>query len=228
MGRVDVLLRFLQRIGQDRPEQLTRYLPAPGDVKGSSIAEQLAAGIVQKHPEWLSDYAEAQQEAGERDNRDFIPAEQGIDERGYWVLPAGNTATVSARESLQLWLHRGLWAMRKSTAGRRHLKPGDQICFYAAKVGVVAAAEVAGLADQLVTASESPEPNNTEPLYKVPLARVRWLSQPVVLDEPLRAQLDAFKGRSTVGVWAWFIQTPSRVNEHDFRLLVSSTEGDVR
>ncbi len=139
----------------------------------------------------------------------------------YWVVPAGNRKDKTAEEILRTWLSRNMWGMYKSTPGRKHLKAGDRVCFYAAKVGVVAVAEMGGDADELLPEEQVPEGDITEPIYKVPLANVRWLPEPVRLDESLRSQLDAFRERSLSAPWAWFIQTPSHVSEHDFQLLTS-------
>lgn len=143
----------------------------------------------------------------------------------YWVLPAGKRDGKSSEFILRAWLCHNMWGMHKSTAGRKHLRAGDHVCFYAAKVGVVATAEVAGTADKVLSLSELPEEDakHTEPIYKVPLTNVRWLPEPIPFDESLRSQLDVFRERSPSAPWSWFIQSTSKVSEHDFRLLTRSS-----
>jgi hypothetical protein len=46
-----------------------------------------------------------------------------------------------------------------------------------------------------------------------------YLDQPVVIDAPLRGQLDAFRNRDANSAWAWFVQATSRLSKHDFDLL---------
>lgn len=140
--------------------------------------------------------------------------------RTYWVLPAGNRKDATALEWLEAMLNRGMWGMNESTAGRKHLKQGDRVCFYAAKVGVVATATIAGPANQLLSPDAMPIPPDTsQPLYRVPLSDVRWLPQPIPIDETLRSHLDAFQNHPPSAIWSWFIQSTSKVTEHDFRLL---------
>lgn len=143
-------------------------------------------------------------------------------DRGYWVLPAGERLDITAMDTLKAMLAKNIWGMYKSTPGRKRLKGGDCVAFYAAKVGVVATAEVAAPADQLLPKQELPKGLDVpEPVYRVPLRKVHWLRHPVPIDESVRAQLDAFQGKPTTGVWSWFIQTTRQVSEHDFRLLTA-------
>ncbi len=124
----------------------------------------------------------------------------------YWILPAGDRPNINAMETLHAMLGKDMWGMHRSTAGRKHLKEGDQIAFYASKAGVVAAAEMAGPADQLIPAHDLPKGlDDSQPIYKVPLRNVRWLKNPLPIDESLRQQLDAYEGRPTNGVWLWFV-----------------------
>jgi hypothetical protein len=112
--------------------------------------------------------------------------------------------------------------MYESTPGRKHLKAGDRVCFYAARVGVVAKAEIVGAADAVIPEEELPEPTEAgQPIYRVPLRSVEWLAAPVRVDEAVRGQLDAFQGRPPSAPWAWFIQSTSRLSERDFDVLTS-------
>lgn len=69
----------------------------------------------------------------------FQPSGSGTN---YWILPAGDRPNITAIGTLQVMLGKGMWGMYKSTPGRKHLKEGDQIAFYASKVGIVATAEI--------------------------------------------------------------------------------------
>jgi hypothetical protein len=111
-----------------------------------------------------------------------------------------------------------IYAFGERTAGRKHIKPGDWICFNASGKGVVAHAQV-----------------KTRPEHKVD-PRVRhadkypwvfeldnvslYLDEPVVIEPALRSRLDAFAGRDAHGMWSWFVQPTRKVTEHDFDILI--------
>lgn len=50
-----------------------------------------------------------------------------------------------------------------------------------------------------------------------------FFDAPVVIDAPLRAQLEVFQGREPSQSWGWFVQTTRSVTEHDFLLLTRGT-----
>lgn len=145
----------------------------------------------------------------------------------YWILPAADRKDLgmSAKDVLRAWLEKGMWGMHESTPGRKHLKAGDRLCFYAKKVGIVAAAEVTGPADRPLPSEECPTTSiSGQSFYRVPLDNVRWLSAPVQLDESTRTQLDAFQGRPPSAPWGWFIQSTSQISQRDFELLTRGSE----
>lgn len=216
VGHAVDLLGILHQTKRDRPKLLAPYLDRiSADVQDGLVADQLIRLLRKDYPEIRA--VISSQSA-------VTPLVNQTARQPYWVLPAGNTDTSTASESLKLWLDRNIWGMRQSTPGRKHLRIGDYVCFYAAKVGVVAVAEIAGESNQFIAAADAPEPINDESVYRVPLKNVRWLPRPIPLDKDLRIQLDAFKGRNPNGIWAWFIQSTRNVTEHDFRLL---TTGDM-
>ena len=110
--------------------------------------------------------------------------------------------------------------MGRSTPNRKWMRENDLVCFYATSVGVVASARLTSLPDELVTAEEWPEPTPMEgEVFKVPLEDVRWLEQPLAIDDGVRRKLDAFTDKKPSPVWAWFVQTTRKLSEHDFLLL---------
>lgn len=138
----------------------------------------------------------------------------------YWLFPAKGRADADAVTVLHEWLDRSMWGLYESTAGRKRVKAGDWVCFYAGNVGVVAYARVARTADAAVPSQEWPEPSPPlQPVYKLPLTDVRWLPEPVKLDERCRVALDAFKGKARDRAWGWFVHTTSKLTLHDFELL---------
>lgn len=141
---------------------------------------------------------------------------------GYWIVPAGKGNGYSAREHLEHWLRCGFWGFGPSTAGRKSMKVGDRLCFYAAGDGVVAFAELAGAVSSLVAQDEWPGPNPYESgVYKLPLGTVTWLAHPVELTPELRATMDAFRGKAPGAIWSWLVQTTHRLSEADFSRLTT-------
>lgn len=135
----------------------------------------------------------------------------------FLLAPVGDDEHQYATECIDRLLGIGEWAFSDRTPGRKRIKPGDYICFYAQGVGVVAKAKVASLPEE-----------RTHPLVKHP-ERYKWmfrlseiekfLDSPVVIDSKLRSQLEYFKDRNPEAPWAWFVQTTRPISEHDFELL---------
>lgn len=62
--------------------------------------------------------------------------------------------------------------------------------------------------------------NSEEYPWAISMDKVRlYIEKPVVIDEKMRAQLDAFKGRDPEQTWAWFVQANRKISPHDFELL---------
>ena len=167
--------------------------------------------------------APAQDEAPRRPQPVSPPARASKGAASHYVFPVADEEGFGAREHLEAWLLAGFWGVRQSTAHRTRIKAGDECCFYAKKVGMVARARVTGQAEEPVTPAERPGPDApSENVFKIPLSNVQWLSAPVVIDSALRPQLDAFRDKDLSGPWGWFIQSTGRVTEHDFQLLVGA------
>lgn len=142
----------------------------------------------------------------------------------YYVFPVAGTGGHTAREVLKCWLDAGCWGVGKASAHRARLAAGDRCCFYTKGEGVVAEATLAGPAKDPVSPTEWPEPRAFHPgIYKVSLVNIRWLTTPVGLSAEVRASLDAFHGKDPRRPWGWFVQSTSRITEHDFRILAGET-----
>lgn len=139
-------------------------------------------------------------------------------EVAHWLTPVRSDATGSAEEVIDTLVGRErIYAFGDRTPGRRHIKPGDRICFYASGTGVVAHATVASVPKQQ-SHPRVRDPAKYPWVFAVDSARL-YLERPVVLDADLRAKLDAFRSRDSFKSWAWFVQATRRITEHDFRLL---------
>ena len=138
----------------------------------------------------------------------------------YWMVPASSRPGLSAEQCLKAWLGKGMWGFGESTPGRKSMREGDWIAFYAVIRGVVAFAQIAGEANLLVQPSEWPEPiPPNKPAYKIPLLNITWLKAPTKVDAEARAKLDAFQGRDPNGNWSWLVQTTRRLSQDDFKRL---------
>src|SRR5262249_22569451 len=119
--------------------------------------------------------------------------------------------------ALQDLLGRGVYAFGERTPGRRLLAAGDRIAFYQSGIGVIAEA----------TVDSRPERKRSsfihDPIASPWVFRAKqvlyFAENPVAIDTPLRARLDAFQGRDPKRRWAWLVQTARIVTEHAFRLL---------
>jgi hypothetical protein len=142
----------------------------------------------------------------------------------YWMMPCGKAPDGEKPvETLRRWLDKRMWGFNKSTAGRKHLQAGDYVCFYAAKVGVVATARIAGPADTILTQAEWPEPTPMDhEVYKVPLKDILWLPQPRPLTKAVRAKLDVFKEHGLDVNPGFLVQTTRKLTPHDFEVLAKS------
>jgi hypothetical protein len=137
----------------------------------------------------------------------------------YWMTPVKGNQKQSAEEVIQgLVGNKGIYAFGDRTPGRKHLKPGDMICFYATAKGVVGHARVTTSPSyQESSAIEDPE---QYPWVFNLEDQALYLNDPRVLDPARRSQLDAFKGKDPAAPWAWFVQATRRISKHDFDLLV--------
>jgi hypothetical protein len=196
---VDPLVELLKRIvgsaGTD--------LPAGGPVQPAPLAPPLAA----------ADATPTRAPTSESSER---PAEEPP---GYFVIPASDTETESAAECIRRLVGKhGIWAFGRNAPGRKRIRAGDQVCFYAAGVGIVGhGTAAADAAEERHAAVGDP---GSYP-WVLRLAGVKlYVEDPVVLDADLRAQLDAFRDvrPEARSIWSWFVQASHRMSEHDFRL----------
>lgn len=147
------------------------------------------------------------------------PAQLEKGEATYWLTPVKSTEEESAEECIKSLVgQEKIYAFGERTPGRKHLKPGDWICFYATTTGVVAHARITSRPEK------QPHPKVRQPerypwIFGLDNAKL-YLTEPVVIDASLRANLDAFQNRDPNKNWAWFVQSTCRLTEHDFQVLI--------
>lgn len=135
----------------------------------------------------------------------------------YYSLPASDSEDgTPVIDNLHRWLDKGLWGLGQRTGYRKSFAAGDRVCFYAARIGVVAEGVITSSSFEL---SRKQNPSSVEVPYAIRLDQVRWFDDPIELTTEVRKELDAFEGRDPEKGWAWFVQGTSKLTEHDFKLL---------
>lgn len=147
-----------------------------------------------------------------------VSASVATDTAAYWLTPVKDDEQETAIECVQNLVQKnGIYAFGERTPGRRHIKAGDGICFYATGVGVIAHAKVSAPAENK---PDSRVRHSQDYPYVIHVTDQRMYEQsPSVIDATLRQQLDAFRGRDPEKSWAWFVQATRKITEHDFRAL---------
>ena len=136
----------------------------------------------------------------------------------YVITPTRGEEDVPAEDIIKALVGKDrIYAFGDRTPGRRDLKPGDWICFYATTTGVVAHAKVASTPERKRHPSMR-HPERYPWLFRLSDVKV-YTDTPVVVDAQLRSRLDAFKGRGPGKHWAWFVQATRSVTQHDFLVL---------
>ncbi len=137
------------------------------------------------------------------------------DEVTYWLTPVKADKKQTAEEVVETLVGQAkVYAFAENTPGRKHLKPGDWISFYAASKGVVGHAKVVSAPQKKF----HPSVHNSEKyewIFEVDEAKLH-LDEPFVIDAHIRSQLKAFEGKDPNKNWAWFVQATRRLNKHDF------------
>lgn len=136
----------------------------------------------------------------------------------YWLAPVRSNSERTAEEVIQTLVgDEKIYAFGERTPGRKQLKPGDWICFYASGKGVVAHARVKKYPEKK-SHSKLREPEKYPWVFSLDEVKL-YLDKPLVINSDLRNQLDAFQDRDPSKSWSWFVQTTRRITEHDFKLL---------
>jgi EVE domain len=155
----------------------------------------------------------------EKDTSQTEPPLEG--EVAYWLTPVRTNEKRTAELAIQTLVgQEHVYAFGDRTPGRKRIKPGDLICFYATGKGVVAHAQV------ISSPEKKPHPLIVEREKYAWTFRlndaVLYLDKPIVITADVRSGLDAFRGRDPNNPWAWFVQATHKLTEHDFNVLVRS------
>lgn len=139
----------------------------------------------------------------------------------YWITPVKSDEEQSAEDVIRSLVgEHSIYAISERTPGRRRIKPGDRICFYATTKGVVAHARITTNPEKRSHPAVR-DPDKYNWVFELKETQL-YLDAPVVIDTLLRNGLDEFQGRDPNKSWAWFVQATRSVTQHDFRILTKT------
>jgi|GEM_PF-896580 len=141
----------------------------------------------------------------------------------YWIFPVKSIGDMTTEEIVRTLVEaEKVFAFGPRSFGRRRLRSGDWMCFYASRKGVIAHAQVASEPIQNPL-SKVLDPLSYPWTFSVKKV-VLYPEKPVPLNPDTRSRLDAFKNRNpdTVKWWNWFVKNPHKISEHDFKVLTRS------
>jgi len=168
----------------------------------------------------------AQREAEEPSERaEQPPSPELTEEAAYWITPVKSDEEQTAEEVISSLVGKDhIYAISERTPGRKHIKPGDTICFYTTTKGVVAHAKVTSKPEKKF----QPEVRDTEKynwVFSLKKPQL-YINKPIIIDMASRGRLDEFRDRDLNKSWGWFVQATRRITEHDFRVLTRQIEGE--
>jgi hypothetical protein len=138
----------------------------------------------------------------------------------HWLTPVKDDEFQTAEDCVRSLVgQEGIYAFGERTPGRKRIKPGDWICFYATATGVVGHARVKSCPKK-TKHRKVRHPEQYPWVFEVDRTSL-YVDEVVVIDAEMRGRLDAFKGRDLSRPWAWFVQATRGISKHDFELLTS-------
>lgn len=139
----------------------------------------------------------------------------------YWLTPVRDDDEQTAQECVRrLVVENQIYAFGENTPGRKRIKAGDLICFYATGRGVIGHATVTSSPTKM-RHSAVRHSDKYEWVFSVANPTMHF-DRPLQLTKELRSQLDAFRNKDPARPWAWFVQATNRLSERDFRMLTRS------
>lgn len=136
----------------------------------------------------------------------------------YWITPVKSDDVMSAEDTIEKLVGKeGIYAFGDNTPGRKSLKTGDWICFYAKAKGVVAHAQVASKPERKPNLRVR-HPEKFPWTFQVKNQKL-YLKNPVIIDANVRAQLEFFHGKDPGMPWGLMVQATRTIPQHDFQIL---------
>lgn len=155
----------------------------------------------------------------ESEEKETLPSQPSEEDAVYWITPIKGDEESTAEEAVEALVGKAkVYAFGERTPGRKVIKPGDWICFYATTNGVVAHARVAS-APKRETHPGLRHPEKYPWLFRLDNVQL-YVKNPVVIDVEMRRSLEAFDKREVLGKsWAWFVQSTHKIKKNDFNML---------
>lgn len=148
-------------------------------------------------------------------------AEAGAKDVSYWIVSAREIDGERPEEVVsRLAGEEGVWGMRDSTPGRKSIRAGDWLCFYASGKGVVGHGRVVGPPTQKEEVGES-MPAGYDYIIQLDDVTV-YPDNPVAMDEETRSKMEVYRGKrgqEGTGGWGWLFIHPNTISRHDFDLV---------
>lgn len=180
----------------------------PSGPKIDTIVDLISRLVAEQRSERLEEVASAPE--AERETQP--------DTTVYWLTSVKSDEKGTAEETVKLLVgQEHIYAFGEGTPGRKLIKPGDWICFYATGKGVIAHAQIASKPEK------KPHKSLRHPEKYPWTFRLRdealYINKPVVISAEVRSSLDAFEGKDLTAPWAWFVQATHPLSQQDFHLL---------
>lgn len=137
----------------------------------------------------------------------------------YWLTSVKSDEKGTAEDTIKTLVgQEHIYAFGEGTPGRKLIKPGDWICFYANGKGIIAHAKIVSRPEKkshrLIR-----HPDKYPWTFRLANAAL-YPDAPVVISAETRSSLDAFQGKDPITPWAWFVQATHKLTEHDFNVLI--------
>jgi len=139
----------------------------------------------------------------------------------YWLAPVRSDNKQTAEECIKTLVgEEEIFAYGERTPGRKFLKPGDWICFYATGKGAIGHAKVLSRPEKKPH-SKVLDPEKYPWTFRVGEIKL-YLDNPNKIDAEMRGKLDAFRGKPLQKAWGWFLYSTRKISENDFKLITRS------
>jgi hypothetical protein len=187
----------------------------PSTPKIDPIVDLMARLVAERRSETFTEPAGLQEPEIEAPQQEFLQEGNGV----YWLTSVKSDEKGTAENTIKLLVGKEhIYAFGEGTPGRKQIKPGDWICFYATGKGIIAHAKI-------ISRPENKPHHSLRHPDKYPWTfqldnAVLYPDAPVVISAEARSSLDAFRGRDPNKPWAWFVQATHKLTEHDFSVLV--------
>ena len=220
IASVDSVLSLVElRSSYDTPHEAILGLLLPSGPRIDPIVDLMAGLVAQERGREPARATALPIEPVPSDSPGILQPEE---ETRYYLSPIQWKGLASPMEAVGKLLSASKYAFGERTPCRKHIKPGDRICFYASGLGVFAHATIA------TAPKHEPLPKLTRDPESYPwtfsLADVViYEDDPIPMSTDVRKQLSAFEEADLGKNWGWFVTATKELTANDFRVLTSES-----